>query len=288
MTNKIVMRTVEEFLADYKPVYVPILPIFISAISQAYAVEAGKVNFTRLEAVGDLRAKMLGPKDTEVHQVGAKESKKSFSKYFFGAQFIQSIFQDRRGYEDVVAQVLEENNKFADELLSLAEGTDEDTAKNAGLYWSKDANYVLKSSIQIAKATDGTHAADLYAQMIAAIETARQIDGQIVVFLYGDVISKFNQLFASTSRPLSAVLGEAAEGVNFIKLPANMVPASSHGFIVVNMDQVKLHYTTLPTVQNQGTNEEKNYAWTNFLVGSMMLEVLVSGAITRQPVTFAA
>lgn len=288
MTNKIVMRTVEEFLADYKPVYVPILPIFISAVSQAYAVEAGKVNFTRLEAVGDLRAKMIGPKDTEVHQVGAKESKKTFSKYFFGAQFIQSIFQDRQGYEDVVAQVLEENNKFADELLSLGEGTDAASAKNAGLYWSQDANYVLKTSVEVAKASDGTHVADLYAQIIAAIETARQIDGQIVVFLYGDVITKFNQLFGATSRPLSSVLADAAPNVSFIKLPSNMVPGSAHGFIVVNMDQVKLHYTTLPTVQNQGTNEEKNYAWTNFLVGSMMLEVLVSGAITRQPVTFAA
>lgn len=287
MTNKIVLRTVEEFMNDYKPVYVPILPLFMdNAI--AYAVEAGKVNFSRLEAVGDLRSKMLGPKDTEFHQIGAAESKKGFKKYFFGSQFRQSSLQDARGYESVVAQVLDEHNKQADELMLNGEGTDAASAINNGLFWSQDPNYTLNASYEVLKASDGTHVADLYAKLSSAIKSAQQIDGRIVVFLYGATTkSKIISLFPATSRPLSAVLADAFQNVSFVEIP-DALTVDGSGFIVVNMDQVQLHYTTLPKVDDQGVNAEKKYVWTNFLMGSSMLDVKAKGAITRQPLTYAA
>ena len=281
MTNKIVLRTIEEFLTGYKPNYNPIMPLFLGK-SKQYATEVGKVNFTQVDAVGDLRGRVISPKDTEMHQVGSKESKKSFVKYFLGAKYKQSTLQDRQGVEDVQAQVLDEHNKQSDELAL-------GTSLNSGIYTSTDPNYVLSPAYEVQKETDGTHLNDLYAKMIADIELAQQIDGQLLVLTYGALFTpKYNSLFAATSKPFSEVIGGAAPGVSFAKMPVAITPANANGYIIINLDQILLHYTLLPTIKAQGINEEEMYAWTNFLMGSCMVEVKALGGITRQPITFEA
>ena len=44
--------------------------------------------------------------------------------------------------------------------------------------------------------------------------------------------------------------------------------------------------SVIPEIKNQGQNEEKLYTWTNFLMGSSMLDVLAKGAVIHQPLTF--
>jgi hypothetical protein len=68
-------------------------------------------------------------------------------------------------------------------------------------------------------------------------------------------------------------------------LPAQVTPASNHGWMIVNKDQINTHYTRLPGIKSQGSNDEKEYDWFNFLFGSTMVECLASGAIIRQPAT---
>jgi hypothetical protein len=89
--------------------------------------------------------------------------------------------------------------------------------------------------------------------------------------------------------PFKSALGQVL-GANYsiVEMPADVTPSGTNGWIIVNLDQVKLHYTVLPQLKAQGINEEKMYSWHNFLMGSMMLEVLASKAIVRQPVTFEA
>src|SRR3954468_12187091 len=91
-TNKIVLRTTEEFMAGYNPVYQPLYSLLLGR-SQAYSEEVGKINFNRLNAVGDLRAKHLTPKDTEIRQISVVNSAKSFKKYFLANQYVQSELQ---------------------------------------------------------------------------------------------------------------------------------------------------------------------------------------------------
>lgn len=288
MTNKIALRSVEEFLIGYKPAYNPILPMFLNN-AQQYTVEAGKIDFKRADTVGDIRAKMVGPKDTEMHQIHSKEGTKTFKKYFFGAQYIQSQLQDTKGYEDVIAQVLDEHNKQSDELFLLGEGTSASTMLNNGLFWSADANYTLKTSYEVQKDANGKHLADLYTKIVSIVQDADEVDGQKLVMVYGsDMIAKYNGLLTDTSSALSKVLSDALPAVSFAKMPASITPASTDGFIVVNLDQVKLHYTLLPAIKGQGVNDEKMYAWTNFLMGSSMLEVLALNGVIRQPLTFEA
>jgi hypothetical protein len=71
-------------------------------------------------------------------------------------------------------------------------------------------------------------------------------------------------------------------------MPQAVTPASSHGWLIANLDQVKLHYTSLPQLKDQGVNAEKMYSWHNFLMGSCMLEVLADQAVIKQPVTIEA
>lgn len=285
MTNKIALRTVEEFMSDYVPVYNPLYPLFLGK-SQAYPAEVAKRDFRRIQAVGDIRQKHITPKDTEMRQVAVMEGKKSYKAYFLANQFTVSQIQDRQGLEEVVSQVLDEHQIQMDEMFLLGEGTSGSDVINNGLFYSADANYTLESAITSISAT--ARARLLYAHIQGTLSKAKQVAGRKVVILYGSETKKqFNSLLDESDRALSAALGDGAQGVSFVEMPDSPTPASSEGWIVANMDQVKLHYTWLPQLLAQGFNEEKMYYWSNFAMGSTMLEVLAKDAVVRQPVTYA-
>lgn len=290
MTNKIVLSSAEEFMADFQPTYAPIFSLFLGK-SQVYKEEVGELTFKRLEAIGDLRMKAITPKDTEIKQVTAKQGSKVFKKQFFANQFIQSDYQSKEGNEDVVKQVIDENLKLADDLLLLGQGTAANNVVNNGLYWSGDSNYVLETSIEIDNANSWL--TDLHAQIITAKIKADLVSGRKVIIFYGALmIPKINSLYSASGRSFKSALLEVMNvgggQYSIAELPADVTPSSANGWMIVNLDQVKLHYMTLPKLAKQGTNEEKSYSWHNFLAGTMMLEVLVSKAIIRQPVTFEA
>ncbi len=289
MTNKVALKSVEEFMADYMPVYQPLFSLFLGK-SQAYSDEVGTIDFKRADTVGDIRAKHITPKDTEIKQIGVSEGKKTFKKYFLANQFIQSLLQDPRGNQDIIAQVLDEHNKQADDLLLLGDGTSAGTAVNSGLFWSADANYVLESSLEVDDGAADDHLKDLHTQIMVTAAKADELAGQKVLIIYGaTACAKFDSLYANTDQPFKKVLAEVlGSSYSLVKLPAAVTPSATNGWIIANLDQIKLHYTVLPQLKAQGVNDEKMYSWHNFLMGSMMLEVLQSKGIVRQPCTFAA
>jgi hypothetical protein len=285
MTNKVVLRAVDEFMADYVPVYQPIYPLFMGK-AQSYSEEVGKLTFKRLEAVGDIRGKHITPKDTEIRQIGVKESSKVFKKYFLANQFVQSALQEQSRTEDVIAQVLDEHQKQMDELFLLGEGTSNSTMINNGLFWSGDSNYTLENSATVDG--DGVDPLiDLHAKVLQSAEAADQISGRKVIMFYGStILPYFDGVYAASSMPFKKILGEVlGSNYSLLKMPSAVTPNSANGWIVANLDQVKLHYTALPQLKDQGVNSEKMYSWHNFLMGSCMLEVLASGGIIRQPAT---
>ncbi len=286
-TNKIDMRTVDQFMSDYTPIYQPIYPLFLGGKSQSYAREVGALDFRRITAVGDIRAKHITPKDTEIRQISVMQGKKSFKKYFLANQFTLSDFQDRQGVEEVVAQVLDEHQLQSDELLMLGEGTGPNDVLNNGLYFSNDPNYTLLPSVEIASA-DRLYA--FHNLIVASATRANQVAGRKVIFVYGSNISPLvNSVYPTAVRAWKTALLEVL-GPNYsvVEVPASATPPGASGWIIANMDQVKLHYTVLPELMNQGQNDEKMYLWFNFLMGSMMLEVLARDGIIRQPATLQA
>lgn len=286
MTNKIVLRDLDQFMADFTPTYVPLMPTFLAKKSVQYKAEAGKVTFRRAQALGDLRSKRVTPKDTELKQISSKEDSKVFKKYFFGSQYVQSNLQDTQGYEDVIAQVLDEHNRQSD-IIFLGDRDASGNIINSGLFYSEDSNYQENSSAEIAAASAGYHLPGLYSKIVSEVEAANDIDGEKLVLLYGStMIEKANQLFANTDKPFMQTLRDGAEFSRIQKMPSSITPAGN-GFLVVNLDQIKTHYTNLPQILDQGVNSEKMYTWTNFLMGSSMVECLTKGAIRKQPLTFA-
>lgn len=286
-TNKIVLRTVDEFMSDYVPVYQPIYPLMLKK-SQAYPAEVGDINFRRVNTIGDIRAHHITPKDTEIKQLSVGEGKKNFKKYFLANQFTVSTMQDQDGVEQVQTEVLDEHQKQMDELILLGEGSAANNVINNGLYWSADSNYDLENSIAIAAGTAGDNLRDMYTQILSTATKADDVAGEKLLIIYGaTAIAKFNSLSALTDVALSKQLSDGLPAWRFAKLPSAVTPAGANGWISVNLDQVKLHYTVFPSLKDQGVNDEKMYAWFNFMMGSAMLEVLALNGVIRQPVTFS-
>jgi hypothetical protein len=285
-TNKITLRTVEEFMSDYTPVYQPLYPLFLSK-SQQYEREVGKREFRRVSAVGDIRGKHITPKDTEIRQIGIMEGKKTFKKYFLANQFTISEFQDQQGIEEVVAQVLDEHQIHQDELFMLGEGTSASDMINNGLFWSADPNYTLESSVEVDNGGGSDWLPDLHARIVTTATKADQVAGRKVLIVYGStILPLFNGVYKNNSVAFKRVLADVL-GANYslLALPEAITPSSANGWIVANLDQVKTHYTALPELMAQGMNDEKMYFWSNFVQGSMMLEVLAANGIVRQPAT---
>ncbi len=161
---------------------------------------------------------------------------------------------------------------------------------NNGLFWSGDANLVVNSSAELDTDADVNGAIGLHSKVMEQIEIANAIAGRKAIIYYGaNIIPVINGLFGSSPVPVKSVIQDSlGANVSQINLPAALTPASSHGFLVVNLDQVKMHYTVLPKLKAQGVNEEKMYSWHNFLMGSCMLELLSPGAITKQALTLEA
>ena len=282
-TNKIVLRSVDEFMKDYVPTYTPIYPLFMKK-KQQYAGEVGDLNFKRIQTVGDIRAKRVTPKDTEIQQVAVQEGSKTFKKYFLANQFQQSTFQNRDGVEEVVKQVLDEHQLQADELFLFGEGTSASNMLNNGLYFSADANYTVESSAEIAL---DDRLFDFHNKVVTTATKANQVAGQKVIMFFGtDVLPLYNSLYTTGVKAWKAALQEVlGSSYSLIELPSSATPSGANGWICANLDQIKTHFTELPKLMDQGINNENMYVWHNFVMGSMMVEVLAKDAVIRQPVT---
>lgn len=289
-TNLITLKTPEVFMAGFTPIYTPVFGLLASnGKSIAYADEVGEVALRRIETVGDIRGKRYTPKDTEIKQIAVGEGKKYFKKYFFRSQFIISQFQNAEGIDDVTSQVLDEQNRQYDELAFNSEGTTVGTQINNGLYLSSDANYVLETSVEVASGGNDPRLLSLHSKVMTNADKANRVSGRKVVIFYGsNVLPLVNGLYTSGKAFRSSLQEALGSEYSILSLPSDTALNSGHGWMIVNLDQIRFHYLSLPKLQARGINEEKGYAWSNFLMGSNMTEVLALGGIIRQPATLAA
>lgn len=283
-TNKIQLRTVDEVMADYTPVYRPIYPLFVNAKAQKHTTDVGQHNFKRIEAVGDIRMKRITPKDTEIRQVAVKEGKKTFKKYFEALQFVQSSLQAVESVDQVTMQVLDENQIRQDELFLFGEGTSGADVLNNGLFYSADPNYSLQNSYEIPLATQ---LKSFHTKVMETASLADQIAGQKVMLFYGNVKPLLRSLHSASDASVRQTLIDAlGAGWSVAEIPDSALGgASVNGWIAANLDQTKLHYTEFPHLMDQGVDAKKMEVWANYLQGSTMLEVLANYGVVRQPTT---
>ncbi len=285
-TNKIQLRSVEDFMADYNPLYKPLFSLFLDG-SQEYPAEVGIQNFRRVEVVGDIRAKRITPKDTELKLVSAGDSRKSYKKYFMANKFVTSGIQSTEGNEQVIKQVLDEHQAQMDELLLFGDGTANNNVINNGLFYSADSNFTEESSATIASGS--TRLGLLHSGILATLEDARNLDGRKLILVYGSTLIPYmNTLFETVARPLQAVLEDSLQADEaIVKMPSYVTPSGANGWLVINLDRIKLHHSTLPQLLDQDYNREEMHYWHNFMMGSCMVEVLAKDAIIKQPCTFS-
>lgn len=284
-TQKVNLRRVEEVMNDYVPIYTPIYTLLLPG-AVSYPAEVGVNDFRRVEAVGDIRQHRITPKDTEIKQIAATDGKKSFRKYFFANQFKISSWQNREGIEEVIKQTLDEHQLQADELLLSGDGANAGSVLNNGLFNSQDPNYTLEDSVTIAA---DKRLYDLHAKVVMSALKADQTAGRKVLVFYGTAILPLvRSLYETGVKTFRAVLQEALPDYSIVELPQRATPAGGSGWMIINLDQVKLHYCLLPQLLGQGLNEENMYVWTNFGMGSMMVDIKAEDGVLRQPATLAA
>lgn len=284
-TNKIALRSVEEFMADYTSVYTPIYPLLMGRSVQ-YPRDVSEVTLRRVETFGDIRSGRITPKDTGMKQIAVGEGRRTYKKYFLGSQFIISSFQNSEGIDDVTRQVLDEHHRQFDELVLLGDGASLGTQINNGLHFSSDPNYTLNSSAEIKSGTSDTRLLDFHAKVMTTAEEADRVAGSKIIIFYGsDIIPLVNSLYASGRAFRESLQSALGSEFSIMSLPTDTNLAGGQGWTIVNRDQVKFHYSVLPELMARGVNEEKNYAWSNFLMGSAMVEVTAPGGIIRQPAT---
>lgn len=283
-TSNVALRTVEQFMADYTPIYQPVYPLLMGK-SQSYSEQVGQLDFRRVQTVGDIRAKHVTPKDTTIRKIAVSESKKSFYKYFLANQYTISTLQDQQGTEEVVSMVLDEHQKQMDELVLFGEGTANNNVVNNGLFYSADPNFTEESSVSVAS-TDRLY--DLHNKVVANANKAEQLSGRKVIIFYGtNILPLYDSLYPEAVVAFKkALLDVLGADYSTFRMPPEITP-SAHGWMIVNLDQVKTHYTAVPSLKEQGTNSEMGYNWFNFLMGSTMVEVLAKNAIIKQPATLA-
>jgi hypothetical protein len=174
-----------------------------------------------------------------------------------------------------------------DDLVLLGEGTSASTMINNGLFWSADPNYLLESSSELA--STGGHLPALHASVVTEKLLADSVAGRKVIVFYGStMLAKLCGIYDSSVTFKSALQSAIGANYSIVEMPSEVTPSATNGFMILNLDQIKLHYTTAPKLSAQGVDERNMEVWHNFLMGSAMVEVLAYKGIIRKPHTFAS
>lgn len=288
-TGQVVLKEPKEFMKGRPRVYQPLYPSFMGN-TQQYAVEVAKREFRRLEAIGDLRGKRVTPKDTEIKALQVREGSKFFKAYFNLAMLPLSGLQSQEGIEDANNMILEEYEKSQDELMLFGDGTSNSNMLNNGLFYSADPNYIHKNSTAVPVDDDVNYLNGLHTKVMETVDVVDGIAGKKIVLFYGDLIRPlFNAVYPGSSMPFKEVLQKVlGDQYGLRSLPSDLTPSGANGWLIANVNQVRTHFTTLPSLDDQGYDAKAKEYWFHFLQGSMMVEVLAEGGIIRQPATLAS
>lgn len=283
------LLTKEEYMAKANLSYAPVILSLSNKVK--HEVSLDMVKFKSLDVEKDsIVALPLTKEATEKAHIKAGEKTKEYKIYVKGAKYIQSLRSGVSAIPTMHNRVLMEYAKTFDK-----DGMSGDKHNN-GLITSNDENYTSNAQHTIpatgASVTDFDRVKDLLA-LIATLQA--QVDGshmsqQLIMFYYGDELVKFlGSITQDNETPVIELCKKAWEGVRWIKIPSAVLPdGSGNGLLVVADDLVTLHYCQVPEIENDGTNEEDNYYFANYITGSLMVDVTEKDGIIKQPVAFAA
>lgn len=286
------VKTVEEFRDATTFLYTPVAMALKNKIRYD-AKDADVKKFTTFDVEKDsIKAEILTTEQTEKHAIKGKTSDRVFNIYLGGAKAIVSMLNKhvnlQKSHDKVIKGYLQIWDKWA---LGGDRG-------NNGLLVSSDPNRIALASHAI-PASSGTgwnqikDLGDVFTNLALQVDKYTG-DRELVVYVYGEaLITLLKSITESNETVVQKLMEEkfADKDVRFVLVPSLVLPASlasANGIVVVSQNSAVLEMCQEPDVRSNGTNDEDDYYWANYTVGSVQVSAEDEGGIIAQPITFAS
>lgn len=286
------VKTVEEFRDATTFLYTPVAMALKNKVRYD-AKDADVKKFTTFDVEKDsIKAEILTTEQTEKHAIKGKTSDRVFNIYLGGAKAIVSMLNKhvnlQKSHDKVIKGYLQIWDKWA---LGGDRG-------NNGLLVSSDPNRIALSSHEI-PASSGTgwnqikDLGDVFTNLALQVDKYTG-DRELVVYVYGEaLITLLKSITESNETVVQKLMEEkfADKDVRFVLVPSLVLPASlasANGIVVVSQNSAVLEMCQEPDVRSNGTNDEDDYYWANYTVGSVQVSAEDEGGIIAQPITFAS
>lgn len=285
------VKTVEEFRDATSFLYTPVI-MGLKNVNRYDAKDADMKKFNTFDVEKDsIKAEILTTEQTEKHAIKGKTSERVFNIYLGGAKAIVSFLNKNTNLQKSHDKVIRGYSQIFDRW---ALGGDRG---NNGLLVSSDPNRITETSVQIpAVVGSGWNQVkalgDVFTDLILEVDKYTG-DRDLVVYYYGESLIKLLKSITESNETVVQKLMEdkfTGRTVRFIEIPALVLPsslASSNGIVVVSQNSAVLEMCQEPDVRSNGTNEEDEYYWANYVVGSVQVSAEDEGGIIAQPLTFA-
>lgn len=284
------VKTIEEFRDATTFLYTPVA-MALKNVVRYDAKDADVRKFATFDVEKDsIRAEILTTEQTEKHAIKGKTSERVFNIYLSGAKAMVSFLNKNVDLQKSHDKVIREYLKIWDKW---ALGGDRG---NNGLLVSNDPNRVALTSVEI-PASSGTGwnqikaLGDVFTTLTLAVDQYTG-DRDLVVYVYGEELVKLLKSITESNETVVQTLMEqkfADKSVRFVIIPSLVLPASlasANGIVVCSQNSTVLEMCQEPDVRSNGANEEDDYYWANYTVGSVQVSAEDEGGIIAQPITF--
>ena len=285
------VKSVEEFRDATSFLYTPVV-MALKNVNRYDAKDADLKKFKTFDVDKDsIKAEILTTEQTEKHAIKGKTSERVFNIYLGGAKATVSFQNKNVNLQKSHDKVIRGYSQIFDRW---ALGGDRG---NNGLLVSSDPNRITETSVTI-PAPSGTGwnqikaLGDVFTKLILDVDKYTG-DRDLVVYYYGEsLITLLKSITESNETVVQKLMEDKFTNreVRFVEVPSLVLPASlasANGIVVVSQNSAVLEMCQEPDVRSNGTNDEDEYYWANYVVGSVQVSAEDEGGIIAQPLTFA-
>lgn len=285
------VKSVEEFRDATSFLYTPVV-MALKNVNRYDAKDADLKKFKTFDVDKDsIKAEILTTEQTEKHAIKGKTSERVFNIYLGGAKATVSFQNKNVNLQKSHDKVIRGYSQIFDRW---ALGGDRG---NNGLLVSSDPNRITETSVAI-PASSGTGwnqikaLGDVFTKLILEVDKYTG-DRDLVVYYYGEsLITLLKSITESNETVVQKLMEDKFTNreVRFVEVPSLVLPASlasANGIVVVSQNSAVLEMCQEPDVRSNGTNDEDEYYWANYVVGSVQVSAEDEGGIIAQPLTFA-
>jgi len=259
-----------------------------------FELDSDKITFKELNVEKDsIVPSFLTSEMTEINAIKISQKSHTFNSYGKGIKLIKDNIKNG----NVNAQIFHDQTIRELSILFDRAGYVSENGNN-GLINGTDPNLHTMSSAEIpALSGDG------FTQILKAKQIATALNiavnnytasSNLTVYFYGaELLAFLGNITAGQENDVRYHIKQAFadKNVKFLDVSELAVPANlslGNGIIVVSDDLTLVEHCGAPTLKNDGVNEEDDYYWARYYMGSIQIRPEVYGAVIKQAITFAS